>query len=65
MSPMAKMRGSLVSNLAVSTGIRFSWRLRPQSATGPSFMVRPKKGSMTLGRLLEGRPVGVLDGDAR
>src|SRR6185369_13310307 len=47
MSPMAKMPFSLVSNCAVSTGIRFSLRLMPQLATGPSFIVSPKKHSIT------------------
>ena len=44
MSPMAKTPGVVVSNFSVSTGIRFSFSDRPNSATGPSFMVRPKKG---------------------
>ncbi len=46
MSPIAKMPGSLVSNVAVSTGITSSLSLSPQFATGPSFMVSPKNGSM-------------------
>src|SRR4029078_3710941 len=29
------------------TGIRFSLRLMPQLATGPSFIVSPKQGSIT------------------
>ena len=41
MSPMAKMPPSEVSNLPVSTGIKFSLRLSPKSAIGPSFMVSP------------------------
>ena len=44
-SPMAKMPGSEVSNFSVSTAIRFSSRLSPQSAIGPSFIVSPKNGS--------------------
>ena len=48
MSPMAKMPGTEVSNFSVSTGIRFSWRFSPHSAIGPSFMVRPKNGSMRV-----------------
>ena len=47
-SPMAKMPGTLVSKLSVSTGISSLFlSSNPQLATGPSFMVRPKNGSIT------------------
>ena len=58
---MAKMPGTEVSNFSVSTGIRFSLRLRPQSATGPSFMVRPKNGSMRV-QGTSTSPSAALDG---
>ena len=48
LQPIANIPGTDVSNFAVSTGSRFSLRLRPQLATGPSFMVSPKNGSMAL-----------------
>ena len=38
---VAKMDGVEVSNRSVSTGIKFSSRLRPKSAIGPSFIVKP------------------------
>ena len=56
---MAKMPGTLVSNFSVSTGMRFSWRLRPQSATGPSFIVRPKNA--TQGPLVPADLSGTID----
>src|SRR5215510_5814312 len=46
MSPIAKMPDTLDSNAAVSTTIYSpSFISMPQSATGPSFMVKPKNGS--------------------
>src|SRR6266511_2104868 len=46
MSPIAKMPGTLYSNAAVSTRMYSpSFIAIPQSATGPSFMVKPKNGS--------------------
>ena len=44
--PIAKMPGTLVSKAAVSTGTRLFSSAMPQFATGPSFMVRPKNGSI-------------------
>ena len=38
---------SEVSNLSVSTGIRFFSKLMPKFAIGPNFIVRTKKGSKT------------------
>ena len=40
------MPGTLVSNADVSTGTRLFSSAMPQFATGPSFMVSPKNGSM-------------------
>ena len=45
-SPAAKMPGTLVSKAEVSTGTRLFSSATPQFATGPSFMVSPKNGSM-------------------
>ena len=65
MSPMAKMPGTLVSNVAVSTGTRLFVAGRcPSSATGPSFMVRPKNGSMASQAIFETRVVVALDDGA-
>src|SRR6476620_8979604 len=47
MSPIAKMPCVLVSKLSVLTGINsLFFSSKPQFATGPSFMVSPKNGSI-------------------
>ena len=46
LAPIAKMPGLLVSKFSVLTGISSLFlSSRPQLATGPSFMVRPKNGN--------------------
>ena len=40
-------RGARLELFRVGRESRFSCRLRPQSAIGPSFIVRPKNGSMS------------------
>ena len=62
MSPIAKIPLVLVSNFSVSTGIWFLSRLSPQSATGPSFMVSPKKRKQ--GVALKARHLAILGADA-
>ena len=61
MSPMAKMPGSLVSNFAVSTGIRFSFELEPPVGDRPELHGEPEERQHDLGRLLEYCAVGALD----
>src|ERR1700754_2616214 len=64
MSPMAKMPGVWLSNRAVSTGIRFSCRLIPNSAMGPSLMVSPEERQERIGLVMPLALVGAGQGHA-
>ena len=63
MSPMAKMRGSLVSNFAVSTGIEILLEIEAPIGDGPELHGQAEEGQHDLDRLLEGGAVGALDRD--